>query len=113
MPEADVMRFVKIDKGEFLGRDKTSESLKKPLPWVCVYLEVDGGELDCSGSETVFHNGERTGQIVTAGYGHRVQKSLAFAYVKPEHAAPGTQLGGLLLDGKCRHAFWTSRFMIR
>jgi dimethylglycine dehydrogenase len=33
-------------------------------------------------------------------HGHRVQKSLAFAFVKPEHAAPGTGLEVLLLDGK-------------
>ncbi|MEM7208452.1 MAG: FAD-dependent oxidoreductase [Pseudomonadota bacterium] len=100
LPEADVMRFVKVDKGEFHGRDKTVESMDKPLPWICVYLEVDGGDIDCVGSETVFHNGVRTGQVATAGYGHRVEKSLAFAFVKPEHSAPGTELEVLLLDGK-------------
>ena len=73
--------------------------MESDLPWICVYLEVDGGDLDCTGSETVFHDGVRSGQIATAGYGHRVEKSLAFAFVKPEHAAPGTELEVLLLDG--------------
>ena len=100
LPEANVMRFVKTNKGEFLGREQTLSSRQNPLPWVCVYLEVDGGELDCVGSETVFQNGKRVGQITTAGYGHRVQKSLAFAFVKPEHSEPGTQLEVWLLDGK-------------
>ena len=100
LPEADVMRFVEIEKGAFLGREKTIESMENPLPWVCVYLEIDGGELDCTGSETVYCDGIRTGQIASAGYGHRVQKSLAFAYIKPEHATPGNTLEVLLLDGK-------------
>ncbi len=39
LPEAAVMRFVKLDKGEFLGRDATVESASaSSLPWVCAYL---------------------------------------------------------------------------
>lgn len=100
LPEAGAMRFCKTDKGDFVGREATEASLAAPLPWVCVHLQIDTPGVDCTGSETVFHQGERSGQITTAGYGHRVEKSLAFAYVKPEHAAPGTALEVLLLDGK-------------
>ena len=35
LPEADVMRFVKLDKGDFVGRAPTIESLEGPLPWIC------------------------------------------------------------------------------
>ncbi len=92
LPEADVMAFVKMDKGDFIGRDRTQASLDNPLPWVCVYLEVDADGADCVGSETVYLGGKRVGQISSGGYGHGVQKSLAFAYVKPEASAPGTEL---------------------
>jgi dimethylglycine dehydrogenase len=92
LPEAGVMNFVKMDKGDFIGRDKTQESLDKPLPWICVYLEVDAEGADCVGSETVYLNGERVGQVSSGGYGHGVQKSLAHAFVNPKAAEPGTVL---------------------
>lgn len=92
LPEAGVMAFVKMDKGDFIGRDRTQESLTGPLPWTCVYLEVDADGADCVGSETVYLNGERVGQVSSGGYGHTVQKSLAHAFVNPKAAEPGTEL---------------------
>ncbi|MEM7260199.1 MAG: FAD-dependent oxidoreductase, partial [Pseudomonadota bacterium] len=35
LPEADVMRFVTMDKPEFVGKEKTQQSADEPLPWVC------------------------------------------------------------------------------
>ncbi|MBT3559260.1 MAG: aminomethyl transferase family protein, partial [Rhodospirillales bacterium] len=92
LPEAGVMAFVKMDKADFIGRDQTQVSLDTPLPWVCVYLEVAAEGADCVGSETVYMNGERVGQISSGGYGHTVQKSLAHAFVHPRASTPGTEL---------------------
>ncbi len=93
LSEADVMRFVKLDKpGGFLGREATAASAAKPLPWICAYLEIEAEDADCLGSEPVYANGTRVGVISSGGYGHAVQKSLAFAYLKPEVAAAGTHL---------------------
>ena len=98
LPEADAMRFVKMDKGEFLGRDKTQESLdRENLPWVCVYMEVDSVNADPHSSETIFLNGERVGQVSSGGYGFTVEKSLAFGYVDPKASNPGTELEILVL----------------
>jgi dimethylglycine dehydrogenase len=98
LPEADVMRFVKLDKGEFIGREKTLVSQDGTLPWICVYLEVDCAGADPLGGETVFHDGRPVGQVSSGGYGHHVKKSLAFAYVNPESAVPGTELDVAVLD---------------
>ena len=35
LPEADVMRFVDLEKGPFIGRGPTIENLEAPLRWVC------------------------------------------------------------------------------
>jgi len=98
LPEADVMRFVKLDKGDFIGRAQTMESEEGTLPWLCVYLEVDCADADPLGGETVFRDGRPVGQVSSGGYGHCVKKSLAFAYVTPESAAPGTELEVAILD---------------
>jgi len=100
LPEADVMRFVKLDKGAFVGRDATIRSADAPLRWICAYLEVDAADADPHASETVFLNGERVGQVSSGGYGFTVGKSLAFAYLDPRAASPGTDLEVMILGEK-------------
>ncbi len=97
LPEADVMRFAKLDKDDFIGKAETEASLAGDLPWKCAYLAVDANGVDCIGSETVFHNGEPVGHVSSAGYGHAVKQSLAFAYVKPAAAEPGAELELMIL----------------
>jgi dimethylglycine dehydrogenase len=93
LPEADVMRFVKPEKGEFLGREATLAALAKPLPWVCAYLEIEPqGDWDGNGGEAVRLDGAVVGSTASVAYGHTVGKVLAFAYVKPHAAEPGTRL---------------------
>ncbi len=100
LPEADVMRFVKTDKGDFLGRDATLRSLDGTLPWKCTYLAVEAADADCHGSEAVFSNGSCVGTVSSGGYGHAVGQSLAFAYVDPELAAPGTALEVMIMGSR-------------
>lgn len=98
LPEADVMRFVKLDKGDFLGRAETQKSQDGALPWICVYLGIDAdGEVDGNGSEAVLLNGKSVGLTSSVAYGHSVGQILAFAYVKPEAATPGTEVEVVLL----------------
>ena len=100
LPEAGVMRFVKMDKGDFTGRDATLASQDGDLPWICAYLAVDAADADCLGSETVFMNGRRVGQVSSGGFGHCVKQSLAFAYIDPDCAAPGTELEVMILGAR-------------
>ena len=89
LAEADVRRFARTDK-EYLGRDKT---LNTNLPWVCTYLEIDpDGVADGHGGEAVMLDGKVVGSTASVAYGPTVGKILAFAYIKPEAAKPGTEL---------------------
>jgi dimethylglycine dehydrogenase len=92
LPEADVMRFLNLDKGEFIGREATLQSVESPLKWKCVSLVVDVHDADCWGGETIYWNGSAAGFVSSGGYGHRVKKSLAFAYVNSECSEVGTEL---------------------
>lgn len=92
LPEADVMRFVKLDK-EFRGKAATEAALAAGPRFVCAYLEVaDDGKADGNGGEAVLADGCQVGTVSSIAFGHGVGKLLAFAYVAPEHAAPGTAL---------------------
>ncbi len=103
LPEADVMRFVKLDKA-FRGKAATEAALARPLKWVCVYLEVAGdGRSDGNGGEAVLAGGRQVGTVSSIAWGHGVGKLLAFAYVAPDYAAPGTPLEVLVM-GEPRRA---------
>ena len=106
-PEAaGVLRWVKPDKGDFIGR----EALDRPTTgndWRLVYLRVDVPDspeaADCVGGEGVFSGDRAVGLTTSGGYGFTVEQSLAFAYVSAEVATPGTELSVLLL-GESRAA---------
>ena len=103
LPEADVMRFVKMDK-DFIGKDKTEISLSEDQRWVCAYLEIaQDGDSFGHGGEAVYLNGQVVGSTASVAYGPSVDKILAFAYVKPEAAADGTELE-VVVHGKTRSA---------
>lgn len=108
LPEADVMRFVKMDKGDFVGRAATAASIDQAasgdMPWVCAYLAIDAdGEMDGHGGEAVMLDGVVVGSTASVAYGHTVGKILAFAYIKPHAAMPGTELEIVVMNAK-RHA---------
>jgi dimethylglycine dehydrogenase len=100
LAEAGVLRFARTDK-EYLGRDKT---LNTDLPWVCAYLEIEpDGENDGHGGEAVMLDGRVVGSTASIVYGHTVGKILAFAYLKPRAANPGTAVE-VIIQGQPRAA---------
>lgn len=104
LPEADVMRFVAMDKGNFIGREQTAKSLTAPLPWVCAYLQIEAdGISDGHGGEAVLHHDKVVGTTSSIVYGHSIGKGLAFAYIKPEAAMPETDLTVMIM-GEARLA---------
>ena len=103
LPEADVMRFVNLEK-EFVGKKATQVSAEQTLPWICVYLEVEAdGKNDGNGGEAVLMNGQVVGSIASIVFGHTVGKILAFSYVKPEAAETGQPLE-VIIAGVARSA---------
>jgi len=90
--EADMARFVALDKGGFVGKDATQARQNSQISTRLVYAEVDADDSDILGGEPVFHGSEVVGVCTSGGFGHAVQKSLAFAYVDPQVSDPGTVL---------------------
>ena len=96
LPEADVMRFVKLDK-EYIGIEPTRVSAEKvadgTAPWICAYLEFEpDGITDGHGGEAVMLNNQIVGSTASVAYSHTYKKILAFAYIKPHAALPGTEI---------------------
>ncbi|MDH3748522.1 MAG: FAD-dependent oxidoreductase [Gammaproteobacteria bacterium] len=91
--ESVMDRFVKADKGDFLGRDALLKSKQAGLNNLLVTLEVaDVDDADALGNNALIKDGEIIGRATGGGYGFRVQKSLALGMVQPQFAEPGTRL---------------------
>jgi len=97
--EGDMERFFAPDKGDFIGRDATLKRKQEGISIKVAYVEVDADDNDVVGGEPVFVDGTCVGVATSGGYGHATGKSLAFVYVPPEHAAPGSEMEiGMLGD---------------
>ncbi len=97
MLDADMERFIKFDKENFVGREATLKQREQERAMQLVYFEIDATDSDVRGGEPIFVGDSCTGVTTSGGYGHFVEKSLGFGYVEPRYAAPGTELSvGLL-----------------
>ncbi|GIH91123.1 FAD-dependent oxidoreductase [Planobispora siamensis] len=83
--EAGLGFAVARDK-DFLGRD----ALAEPVRRLCCLVLDDPAEV-CLGGEPVRLNGEPASRVTSGGYGHRVDRSIAYAYL-PAGTAPGTRV---------------------
>ena len=99
--DADMERFIKFDKSDFIGREATLRQQKEGRSMQLVYFEVAASDTDVRGAEPIFSAEECIGVTTSGGYGHLVQKSLGFGYVDLPHAKPGTRLGIDLMGERC------------
>lgn len=99
--EAGLDRFVKMDK-DFVGREALLRLKEEGIVWKMVYVEVDAKDADVAGGEPVLDGDKVIGVTTSGGYGHIVQKSLAFAYVELGYESAGSTFDIEILGERCR-----------
>ena len=87
--EADMLRFAR-KSGGYIGADVVERKKSEGVPIHLVYCEVDADDADPMGNEPVLDGDTIIGVTTSGGYGHAVQKSLAFAYVNSGYESAGT-----------------------
>jgi dimethylglycine dehydrogenase len=101
--ESGLDRFVHPNKGDFIGRDALVRWRERGFSNQFVTLEVEGvSDADALGNNPIYRDGQLVGRATGGNYGFRLEKSLALAMVRPEHAAPGTELEMDILGEKHR-----------
>ncbi len=92
--EASLDRFVRLKKGDFIGKEALEKQLASGIPNRFVTLEVHGvTDADPLGNEPLFDStGKIIGRATSGYYGHTLKKSLAIGYAKTEFSAAGTEL---------------------
>jgi 4-methylaminobutanoate oxidase (formaldehyde-forming) len=87
--EAGLGFTVKLDKGDFIGRDALLKAREAQPAARLACLVLDDAHSVALGSEPVRIGGEVSGRVTSGGFGYAVGKSIAYAYV-PHSAQTGT-----------------------
>jgi dimethylglycine dehydrogenase len=87
--ETGLDRFVDFDKPDFVGRAAALAEREKGPKRRFVTLEVDAGDADVVGYETILKAGKPVGYVTSGGFGHWVGKSIAMGYVPSALAGDG------------------------
>jgi glycine cleavage system T protein len=88
--EGGVGFCVKLDKVGFVGRDAVAAAKESgPRSRLCC-LTLEDPRSIALGNEPVRLDREIVGRVTSGGYGYTVQRSIAYAYLPPDEAQPGT-----------------------
>jgi dimethylglycine dehydrogenase len=92
--ETGLDRFVRLNKGEFVGRAALLKQQAAGVPNHFVTLQIDQvSDADPLGNEPIFGaEGAMVGRATAGGYGHVVKQSIAIGYVQPKFSPLGTKL---------------------
>jgi dimethylglycine dehydrogenase len=67
-----------------------------------VPLLVDATDADAAAVSIVYRGAQAVGLVTSGGYGYRLNRSIALAYVRTDLTAPGTELEVEILGERCR-----------
>jgi dimethylglycine dehydrogenase len=90
--QAGMERFIDLEKGDFIGRDALLRQQDEGVGRRLACLVIDADDADAHAYEPVFAGDEIIGYIASGGYGHTVEKSIAFSYLPEAYLTAGTEV---------------------
>jgi len=90
--EAGMGFAVKLDKGDFIGRDALVRQKQNGLSRKLCCITLDDDRTIVLGKEPVRAGDQTVGWVASGGFGYSVKKSIAYAYLPVECAQVGTRL---------------------
>ena len=90
--ETSLDRFVRLEKGDFIGRDALVQRQAKGPSKRLVTLEIATTEAPAHSGASVMMDDKVVGTITSGAWGHRVDKNLAYAFVDLVVAEPKVML---------------------
>jgi dimethylglycine dehydrogenase len=90
--ETGLDRFVKLDKGEFVGKAALTQRHNAGPRKRLVTLAVAAEDRPAHGGASVMAGDRVVGTVTSGAQGHRTGLNLALAFVEPDRSAPGEAL---------------------
>jgi dimethylglycine dehydrogenase len=101
--ESGLDRFVRFEKGPFVGRDPLLGWQRRGFKNAFVTMKIQGTrDRDARGSEPISLADKLVGRTTSGDYGWRLGESLALGMVAPEFSAVGTEFDISLLGERHR-----------
>ncbi|WP_439124138.1 GcvT family protein [Marivita sp.] len=91
--ETALDRFVKIDKGEFVGKNALVRNQARGLRKKLVSLQIDASHAPAHPGASLMHKDRVVGTITSGDWGHRIGRNLAYAFVEPDFMDVGSAMG--------------------
>ncbi len=100
---ASLERFVRLDKPDgFLGQEALRREAVAGPRERFVPLLVDAADADASAVSIVYARDAMVGLVTSGGFGYRLKRSIALAYVRSDLAVAGTELEVEILGNRRR-----------
>ena len=90
--ESGLERFVKLDKGDFVGRDALIELSERAPRRRFVTMIVEDERAPAHPGDSIYAGDHLVGTVTSGGYGHRIGKNIALGFVDGIHAAVDSTL---------------------
>ncbi|MGI9492724.1 MAG: GcvT family protein, partial [Geminicoccaceae bacterium] len=90
--EAGLEGLINPQKPDFIGKAAMDDGRYAETAHRRVLVEIDADGADVFGGEPVYHDNGVVGSVITGGYGHNVEMSLAQVLLPVELKVPGTRL---------------------
>lgn len=90
--ETGLDRFVKLGKGEFIGKDALLKRQTEGPRQKLVMLKIDATHAPAHGGASLMQRDTVVGTITSGDWGHRVGMNLALAFVDPGLASEGSTM---------------------
>ena len=90
--EAGLDFCVKLNKGEFIGRQALLNQKEKGIARRLCCLTIHTGPLMPVGKEAILDGDKVVGIVTSGGFGHTIKKPIAYGYLPTDYAKPGTRL---------------------
>ena len=90
--EAGIGFAVRMDKGDFVGRDALSRSRREGLTRRLCCMVFDDHNMVVMGGEPIFIAGEVVGYVTSANYGYSVGRGIVYGYLPIAQTDEGTKV---------------------
>ena len=90
--ETGLDRFVNLNKADFIGKTALAARMKGRPKRKLVTLHIDATDRPATPGASVMIGDRVAGTVTSGDWGHRVGMNLAYAFVEPDLAPPGTPL---------------------
>jgi 4-methylaminobutanoate oxidase (formaldehyde-forming) len=90
--EAGLDFCVKLNKGDFIGRNALMAQIEKGVTRRLSCLTIQSEPLMPVGKEAILDGEKVVGLVTSGGFGHTIHKPIAYGYLPTPYAKPGTRL---------------------